>query len=699
MAEVTDKDIEDTLRAAGVSGKVPEHLGVEPDHADTLREAGVDISAAHQPVLKNPRFEEPAEPGLRAEEREYVEKGKKQLAGTVVGAMAPIVEGVPFAGPATRAATAMISGAVPGMGFPGDTYNDRVGRNKRVLDTMVGEHIASMPPGYVIPAELAGGAMTVGPLAATRLGSLALGMRGSSLGSRTYWGGAGGASISALDAIARGENPVLPAAIGMGAGVAAPWVGEGGRKLGGMISEHVWPRPGPLKDVSPVNINRLTGALEAETPASIDIARKRMGPTGFMSDLNPEMSDIALGLHSGTGRPKAVIQQKYELRHAQQAGEMKTVLDKTVAPLMDDVHWQQFTTDTHKAQYTPLYQAWEKARVQPTQKLKDLIPRLEKAGAFAKAEEISGISGEPINTTFFTTGNTKSFPTAKSWQYVKQGLNSRIDAAYSAGEKDVARALVKLKGELTNELYATPQGKLLQQADKSFSDMNNILEQHAAGRDTFVGGREGTTKWELREELKHLTPVEQMARIQGLRSVADEAMGATIKGDTTLRNKILAPNNQEKIKMILGQKDGKELIERMEQLKYIGDKKNAIIGGSQTTPRASARDALRPPQSEPWGLNLTQPGTYFPPSVRENVRPSSVMDAWRKQRYGDADNQLAGMLTLPQSDPRFDLIMRALRSEAQRRQTGSAVVDRAGNALTGMIALPAPTTARRQILP
>lgn len=696
MAEVTDKDIEDTLRAAGVGGSVPEHLNVDPADAETLRAAGVDMSRAHQPAPKAPRVEEPPEAGLPPEDRAYVEQGKREMRSTPGGYLAPVAEGVPALGPAIRHTAAGVAAVVPGMGLPGDTYGNRFERNVRAANTMMEEHLAGMPPGYVIPAELAGGALTTGPLAATRLGSLALGMRGPSIGARAYAGSAGGATISALDAISRGENPFFPAVIGGTAGLLGPVVGEAGRVAGRTISEHAWPRPSALKDVNPVNISRLTGALEAETPASIDVARRRMGPTGFASDLNPEMSDLALGLHSGTGAPKATIQEAYRVRHAQQANEMKTVLDKTVGPAMDEMAWEKHTIEHHKTKYTPLYQAWEAAKVQPTDKLKALIPRLEGAGAFAKAEEISKITGEPINTSFFTAGNTKDFPTAKSWQYVKQGLNTRIDEAYRAGQKEIAGALVDLKDELTTELYKTKAGKLLEKADETFSSMKNIQEHEEAGRDTFIGGRSGQTVSQLRKELKGLTKVEQAARIQGLRTQADHEMGMTITSDSTYRNQLLSPNNQEKIKMMLGNKDGEELIDRMKSLKYLGDQKNAVIGGSQTTPRASARDALKPPERQPWGFNATQPQTILPPSLREGMRPGSVMDAWRKQRYGDADNQLAAILTTPEG-PQLDLLLKSLRSEAFRRQKASAAADAGGNALSGMLTVPVPTTARRQI--
>lgn len=697
MAEVTDKDIEDTLRAAGVGGGVPEHLGVDKDDAETLRAAGVDMVRAHQPA---PKVEIPVPPmaGLPAEDRAYVEQGKRELRSTPLGYLAPVNEGIPGAGPATRHFAAGVSAAVPGMGLPGDTYGNRFHRNLRAADVAMEEHIAGMPPGYVIPAELAGGAMTMGPMAATKAGRLALGMEGPSLGARTYGAVAGGAGISALDAISRGENPFFPAVIGAGAGLLGPVAGEAGRKTVQTVRNNFgWGRPNALKDVNPINISRLTGALEAETPASIDAARRQMGPTGFFSDLTPETTTMAQGLSFGENpTAKAAVREPYRVRHAQQADEMKAVLDKTIGPKMDDVHWEKHTEDYHKQQYTPLYQAWEKATVQPTAALEKLIPRLQKSGAFAKAEEISAITGEPINTALFTAGGTKQFPTAKSWQYVKQGLNARIDAAYKSGEKDVAGALIGLKKELTKELYGTKQGKLLQQADETFSSMKNIQEQHAIGRDTFVGGRNGQTVDQLRDELKTLTTVEQAARIQGLRSIADEAMGATIIGDSSFRNKLLAPNNQEKIKLILGKKDGEELIDRMQQLKYLGNQKQTVMGGSQTESNRSAVQNLQPPKGEPWNFNLTSPGSYFPPNLREGMRPGSVMDAWRKQRYGDADNQLAKILTTPEG-PELDLLLKSLRSEASRRQKISAGADTSGNALSGMLTLPAPTTVRRQI--
>lgn len=697
MAEVTDKDIEDTLRAAGVGGGVPEHLGVDKDDAETLRAAGVDMARAHQPTPKTPRVEDSPMAGLPAEDRAYVEQGKRELRSTPLGYLAPVAEGIPALGPATRHAAAGVSAAVPGMGLPGATYGERFNRDLRAANTGMEEHIAGMPPGYVIPAELAGGALTMGPMAATKAGRLALGMEGPSLGARTYGAVAGGTTINALDAISRGENPFFPGLIGGTAGLLGPLAGEAGRKTVQAVRNNFGSIPGALKDVSPVNISRLTGALEAETPASIDAARRQMGPTGFFSDLTPETTTMAQGLSFGENpTAKAAIRGSYRERHAQQANEMKAVLDKTVGPKMDDVHWEKHTEDYHKQQYTPLYQAWEATRVQPTDKLKELIPRLKKAGAFTKAEEISGITGEPFDTTFFTTGNTKNYPTAKTWQQAKQGLNARIDAAYNDNDKQLAGALIGLKKELTKELYGTKQGKLLQKADETFSSMKNIQEQHAIGRDTFVGGRNGQTVDQLRDELKTLTTVEQAARIQGLRSIADEAMGATIIGDSSFRNKLLAPNNQEKMKLILGRKDGEELIDRMKSLKYLGDQKQTVMGGSQTESNRSAVQNLQPPAREPWGFNVTQPQTILPPGMREGMRPGSVMDAWRKQRYGDADNQLAKILTTPEG-PQLDLLLKSLRSEASRRQAISAGADTSGNALSGMLTLPVPTTARRQI--
>ena len=696
MADVTDKDIEDTLRAAGVSGGVPEHLGIDKDEAATLKAAGVNLSKIHEPAPKT-EIPEPAPEGLPPADRAYVEQGKKAFRQSPVGYMLPVAEGVPALGPAIRNTAAAVSAAVPGMGLEGDTFNERFGRNERAARTATEEHIASLPPGYIIPAELAGGAMAMGPMAATRVGQFALGMRGSSLGSRSYWGAGGGAGISALDALSRGENPFFAGMVGGTTGLMGPSLGEAGRKMGSVVSERMWPRPGALKDVSPVNVNRLTGVLEAETPASLDAARRQMGPTGFFSDLTPETTTMAQGLSFGENpTAKAGVREPYRIRHAQQADEMKAVLDKTIGPKMDDVHWEKNTEDYHKKIYSPLYQAWEKTKVQPTDKLKALIPRLEKAGAFTRAEELSGISGEPINTAFFTPGSTKEYPTAKSWQYVKQGLNSKIDAAYTAGDKTLAGTLINLKKDLTKELYATKAGKLLQTADETFSGMKNIQEQHAMGRDTFVGGRNGQTVDQLRDELKTLTQVEQAARIQGLRSIADEAMGATIIGDTSLRNKVLAPNNQEKIRMMLGKKDGDELIDRMKSLKYLGDQKQTVMGGSQTESNRSAVQALQPAPAQPWDINIAQPMSIVPPGIREGLRPTNVMEAWRKQRYGDADNQLAGLLTTPEG-PQLDLLLKALTSEARRRSQTKAGVDAFGNALSGMLALPAPTTARRQI--
>jgi hypothetical protein len=165
----------------------------------------------------------------------------------------------------------------------------------------------------------------------------------------------------------------------------------------------------------------------------------------------------------------------------------------------------------------------------------ELIPRLESAGAFKAAEELAGIRGTKIDRNFFTPNTAtqrsvviSAYPTTETWDLVKQGLDRRIDAAYSGGDKTLARHLVQLKGEMLREIEKTPAGQIWRQARQEFADRSSLIDQLQACRDTFLGGRSGLSADELREELRHLSGPEFQARLVGLRSALDEDMGASL---------------------------------------------------------------------------------------------------------------------------------------------------------------------------
>lgn len=622
-----------------------------------------------------------------------------------------MVEGMPIIGPLfNKAVAAAGAGIEPAINpvrrwlgkeprpMSAPTFGERYRHNLAEIQRE-NQQYAEENPVKSVAANLMGGGLVLGPIGATRAGGALLGMRGPTLGMRILGGATGGSAIGTTDAALRGENPLSGLMIGAGGGAAGPVIGAGAQQGGRLFFENVMPRAGPLRDLASGTVKRLTGALEGETPASLREAKARVGPAGFVGDINTPLTDITGAIADVPGPGKAIVREAYRLRQRAQRGRIDEALTEAMGPSSDVEAFKKFMMETRAAAADPLYTQWRSMKVQPTDEIKGLIPRLEASGAFDMAEELSRVSGKPINRTFFTGGAQKEFPTTESWDYVKRGLDRQIDKAYRAGDKTLGRELVKLKNELIDEVGKTDAGKVWNQARKEFAERSSIIDQVEAGRDTFLGGRSGIGVDELREELKSLNGPELAARIMGMRSAVDETMGATLRGDTTLRNKLLALNNVKKMELLIGKKRADDLVKTMEQEKVLAEQYQNVVGGSQTTPKKERIQALLPPQIQPWDLDVTRPGTWLPPGAREQFMPHGLVNAALSQRGQKIANQLAPIMATPVNAPEFPALMRALRRETIRRGAAAQILERGGRGLTGLITGPGTTTARRRYLP
>lgn len=688
---VTPEDIAETLRQAGIGGgdtspRAP--VPTDNDIAETLRQAGIVMSKGTQPVTKD-RLTEPPASKLGPTGQKMAEQRAAEM-----GPAGAIVEGVPIFGPAVaRGFPAATGAAFPSTGsMPGATFGERFTGNRAVMDEAARLY-AERNPGMSLAGDLLGSTALTGAGALTWPTRMAMGMEGANTASKVYTGMIGNSAINSLDAALRNESVPNAAMIGAAGGAAGPLVSAGVSGLGRAYNK-LPVTTGPLAGMNSVAREKLAGALEGETAGSIAASRQRMGPAGFFGDINQATTDIAGGIADTPGMGKALVRGAYTARDAGQRGRIDTALTRAVGPHTDIEGFKKFTTEARKAAADPLYEQWRTMEVKPTDELKALIPRLEEAGAFKMAEELSGISGRKINKAFFTGGPRKEFPTTESWDYVKRGLDRRIDQAYAGGDKTLARELVNLKHEMIDEIGKTPAGAVWKQARQEFASRSSILDQIEAGQDTFLGGRSGLSVDELRHELKGLNGPELAARLQGLRAAADRVMGDTLTGDTSLRNKMLAPNNQAKMRLLLGQQRANELIESMTREKFLKEQTSGIVHGTQTTPKKERVDALKPPPHSVPNFNLTAPATWIP----TGWSPSEVLHAARSQRHADAVNQLAGVVTRP-DDSGMDHLLAAISAEASRRQRNDTVAGGVGNLLSTILSGPATTTARRHYFP
>ena len=630
------------------------------------------------------------------------DKSVPDIVKKAVGYTEQVAQGVPIISPAADHAVAAIK-ALSGDKDYGNSFGERYAN---ALDQVrnVSKNFAEENPKGSMAANVVGGIASAVPLAMTGPGAIAMGLRGPSMALRALGGGLGQGAIGGTDAALRGDSALTGAGIGTAGGVLGPMAGEAVGAGGNALANYVWPRQGPLKAVDPINVNRLINAISGENDQTLNAASQRVGPHGFIGDLNQGLTDLtgATAVTPGTG--KAMVRSAYQNRADAQGPRIENALTRALGPKLDQVQLANMTTEARKAAADPLYDQWRQMEVHPTQAIKDLIPRLREAKAFGMAKELAGISGESINQNFFTGGPQKAFPTTQSWDYIKQALDRRISQAYNKeGGGPLARALVGLKHDMIDEIRKTPAGKIWDQARSTFADHSALLDQMAAGRDTFLGGRSGTTVDELRHEIQTLSVPEMVARRQGLRAAAQEALGQTETGDTRLRTLMLAPNNQEKIRLMMGNPaQAEELINSLKSEKHLSEKAMDVLGnnatGASNVGRAERKNMLMPEPAKEWGLDLQKPATWVPRSIRDQFSLAGMINAHRGAAHSAANEQLAHILTLPNNAHSLDLL-RALRNEAARQSQNYGRSKAANELLTGAIAGPGTSIARRDVFP
>lgn len=719
--DITDKDIADTLRAAGIDMpkgmERPRALSSPEDLADTLRAAGISAIVSNNGVsFKDDGFDDTPESRAAMRTRQSVKrttpaKGPGFSADKIdpdpetkglserLGLTNQFISGVPIAGPMAKLAGAA-GGAAFQAGEKGEggidtTFGQRYDRNVKMIDDAT-KYYAQENPFSSTMANVGGAVAGTTPFAMTRLGGAMLGTYGPTVGSRMWTGGLGGAGIGGADAALRGDNVLHGMMIGAGGGVAGPIIGEGARGATNLATSYLWPRTGVLRDYNTGSINRLTAALEGESAGSLAAGRERMGSAGFLGDINQGMTDVAGGLSHTVGPQKGIVREAYRVRDAAARDRIDKAVTDAAGPPVNTVTFSKMTTEARKKAADPLYEQFRNTVIPPNEKLAAMVPRLEEAGAFKMADRLSKITGEPINLKFLgPDGAKEAFPSAQTWDYVKRGLDAQIDAAYTAGNKTEARALVNLKNDMLKEIHNSPGGDVYKKARQTFADHSELLDQVAAGRDTFLGGRAGLSADELREELKGLTGPALKARMIGMRAVIKDTMGATFNGDTTMRNQLLAPNNIEKLELMLGKNEASKLIKSMNSEKFLKEQSQNVVHGTQTTPRAEQVKALEMHQLPAWDVNLTQPMSFIPPRMREALRPTTVLDAWRGQRHGEMYNQLVNAVT--SSGPKMEELITALLTEQARRAAGSNVSNKLGKLMTGAITGPGSAIGRRAL--
>lgn len=613
-----------------------------------------------------------------------------------------LASNVPILGPLFDKATAAVGAAVqPLMNEEarGKSFGERYNENLLMQDERNRLYAESNPVG-ALGADVTGAAMLLGPMGRTAIGSRMMGMTGTSLGTKVLQGAGGMAGLETANQLLKGNDPrdqgftgpVPLAAVG---GAAGPIIGEAISAGGNKLMEMMPRTSGPLKGTNTITRNKLTDALEAESPASIVAAKQAHGQSGMLMDTNQGTRDIAGGLADIPGPHKGQIRETLRERAAGQADRLMQSLDKNAVPQVKIADLVKTVENSQSAEAGPLYNQFRTMQVAPTKEIKELLPRLEKAGAFKLADELSGISGRQMEQNFFTGGPNKSFPTAEAWDYVKRGLDRRISSAIDGGDKELYRELVKLKSDMLSEIGKTPAGKVWEKARQTFAEHAEIKHQIEEGQKTFS---RATRADDLAQELAALSYPERAARQQGARDAIQQVIDNSLRGDTTARNLLLTRAGREKMDLLFGDKKAGRLIKDLEAELNISKNTNEIVGGSPTSSKQARRNELLPQRSEPGymrNIDLTRPATLIP----DWMTPQAMMEGAAAARHGASHQQLADMMRIPMNSPQFDDLVAAIMDEGARRAAMAGKLDRVGSAASQVLQTIGPASRNRLLAP
>ena len=685
-------DIAQTLSDTGIV--VPAAIKDFNDTTETLQQLGITLPNPLAPVQKTSVPSTAPAPGQRRIYSPEVQREAKDL-----GFSSAIVSGMPIVGPVENLARAAVrAGGYPvvGTGAPGATFGERFSKN--VDNQLDAEKLYSeQHPVSSVVGNLLGGLAVTGPAAATRAGGLLLGTVGPNLASKLYTGAIGGAGIGAIDSLLRKESPVTGAEIGGAGGALGPILGTAARGTIGKSLETLRPPQGALGTLPNRQRSQILSALEGETPASIVAARTRMGPAGFFGDLNHGTTDLVGGLADLPGPSKGLVREAYRIRNEGQRQRIDDAITASLGPRINLANVTRAAKDDRKTAADPLYEAWRNVQVTPTPQLKKLTEQLEKEGMFKEANRLLAADGKKTYQKFFTPGSRNEWPTAEAWDYVKQAIDGKIRTAIREDSANDVRVWSNLKKRITNAIDNHPDDRVAgvwKAARDAWANPTAVMNARDLGRKLWSPK---VRTDELGYVLTDFTPPERAAFREGARDELAQMMDRSARGDDNVRRMLESPMAQEKVFWISpnGRPNAQRLNRTVTSEEYLKDQNKNVTGGSPTVPKRERVEALKPGQLPEYNPNFTAPLTLIPPHIREGLRPSNVIEAWRGMNAARGNNALAQVLLTP--EPQMDDLINSINRETNRRAARGPVLNRAGNAISTLITGPGTTTYRRQV--
>lgn len=553
--------------------------------------------------------------------------------GAVNAAAGGFLEGIPVAGHYIKeGANRAIAHGISAIG--GTPYEEVLQGVRDIAQQKEEQH-----PRAHVAGELAGGVTALAPVAAAAPALLGA-ESGVPLIQNVRSAAKTGAVLGAAPAALEGKSPgeiAQSAAKGAAAFGAGPLVGKAIGSLAGKLVDRIATSgaTGPLAGADSRAVNWALEAMRRDnliSDADVERALGARGPEAFLGEFGPNLRGYlrALGSMSGTG--KTSVFEGYGARAQGAGGRIDQAITGVLGPRVNvaDLTAEGYAQRSKDAK--DLYEKWRGYSIHPTNELKELLPWLERNGALTRARDLAkrdptgpGDWGE----NFFTGGPQKKFPTAQSWDYVKRSLDDMIVGSKNQhGEPtNDTRIYTELKSRLMKAIEnSSGEGaEAWRQARRAWADPTSLIRARWEGQKAWSPS---TRRDDLAGQLADYGAAEREAYTEGARDSLAEMQDRSLRGDTSVRNMLLAPANKGKLEMLAQHRglpgEGAGLASRMGQEKGYADAMSRVIGNSETAATEFAQKQLSPDPTQTMVARLRH--AYLPHVTPEMLIPKTLED-------------------------------------------------------------------------
>lgn len=452
---------------------------------------------------------------------------------------------------------------------------------------------------------------------------------------------------------------------------------------------------GPLAEVSPSTLDHMRQVLAEDgfTPYSLEQRLEEMSPHQFLGELSPNLEARMGGVASFPGASRTEIVNALTERGAETQQRMKSLFDQTFGAPQDLSQGRRILNIEQQRAAGPFYQAFKELSIPPTQEMMDLMPRLRAAGAFGQARRLAGIQGAPWTEAFDTMGAegaqaAQHFPTAQSWDLVKQALDAKIEGSFNNfGEPTKwTRVYTGLKNDLIGAIDNHPDptiGAVWREARNTFAGPAQIKDAQQLGKRILS---ENIDRNELPFMTASYSDAQMKALSDGIRADLENKLGRAGPQERRTINQILSPNNQQKLRWVVGDQAADNLFSGIEHEHSMWDAPQRIYKGSPTAAREAAKVdyAPKPGLISPENIGHVVSGAIHPVRTAGNVIYGAVgnnLVAARAAAASRLREEMSKLMTL--QGPERDAVLEWLINSPQQ---GSRAVNR-GFARGGKVAL------------